>query len=952
MFRYKPSHNSDTASSSLFADTNFDFDFDQIIDINNSDSYFNSTPNTQSSTASENPYSQEIELSNLIFDPETYTFIAADNNNSNTGTSNSANRKMKFSHSLQFNAVPEWSSKYINYSSLKKIAYNLQREYVHELNTKNLNEEAAFTSDPNDPKNPIVVFTKALDAEVERINTFYTQKEAEIIKEYDSLFREFLDFVTEFPDDGKDTAIRDSLRTVLNELMPNYQDEVNDIESQRQQSISIAAENTSNNKNNNADEANDLENFSADEDNGDSLTSPKLSFHGTPRSSGDGHATNDQDVDSLRLQKRRSFPTLFYDDDFQVTFLEALRLEKKPFIIRVFTHLSELKSYIELNKIGFGKALKKFDKLLQTKIKSDYLAKLEDNYVFRDTTIENLNNKINNIVKLYSIFTHNNINEAKLELGTNLREKIVFERNTVWRDMIGMERKSQAVYAKPEFTKDNLITNGKPIIIKLGAGRQLVVPEFLYSFGTFKIVFITLVTVILLNTSPFDDKQQKNCFAVLICCSLLWASEAIPLFTTSLLLPFLLVVLNVLKNPDTGEVFDAQEASKFICAAMWSPIILLLLGGFTLAAALSKYNLDKYACTFLLSKVQQRPAPILFSILVVSTLVSAFVSNVAAPVLMYSVVQPILNTLNDTTVNGMTVQNEFAQALVLGIALASSVAGMASPIASPQNVVALQFMDPQPNWIQWFSVSIPVCSCCLVLIFVVLMISFSFKDVTIVPIHQNSDKFNSKQYVVMLISFVTIALWCLASVLGPWLGDMGQIALISMVTFYGTGILSQEDFNNYPWTIVILAMGGLALGKAVTVSGLLATIANIIQQQLEEAELFTILAVFGFIVLVMATFVSHTVAALIIIPLIAEIGRALPDPHPNILVFCTALICSCAMGLPTSGFPNVTAIGLTNNLGEKYLNVNTFIKIGVPTSLGCLMIVITVGYLCLKLIGL
>jgi phosphate transporter len=204
----------------------------------------------------------------------------------------------------------------------------------------------------------------------------------------------------------------------------------------------------------------------------------------------------------------------------------------------------------------------------------------------------------------------------------------------------------------------------------------------------------------------------------------------------------------------------------------------------------------------------------------------------------------------------------------------------------------------------------------------------------------------------MFISLGTIVLWCLASVLEPWLGDMGQIALLSMVTFYATGSLSQEDFNNYPWTIVVLAMGGLALGKAVSVSGLLATIATIIQEKLENAELFTILAVFGFIVLVMATFVSHTVAALIIIPLIAEIGRSLPDPHPNILVMCTALICSCAMGLPTSGFPNVTAIGLTNNVGEKYLNVGTFIKIGVPASFGCGLVVITVGYLCLRIIGI
>lgn len=874
---------------------------------------------------------QDIELASFSQDSDYNDTLATANTKFNN-----TNKKMKFSHSLQFNAVPEWSSKYINYSSLKKIAYNLQRQYVQELNNKNHDEEAQFTIDPEDPSNPVIIFKKALDKEKDKINKFYIQKEEEILKEYISVFQEFAEFESDFPFDERDSTIRNCLKNILSDLVPDYQR--ND-----ENQVDNIPENTLQNNQNINYASVIAANYPDVMDSPAGIASPPLPTE---------DLIDQDDIDSLKLQKKKSFPTLFYDDDFHVTFLEALKVEKKPLIVRVYTHISELKSYIELNKIGFGKALKKFDKLLQTNIKKNYLSDLEQNmYVFKSTTLTNLNSNIANLVKLYSIFTHNNIEEAHLELSTNLREKVVFERNTVWRDMIGIERKSQAAYAKADYDNDIIHLN-KSWSIPLGAGRKIVIPSFFTSISTLKIVSISLITLTLLFISPFNDQQQKNCFAVLVCSSLLWATEAIPLFTTSLLLPFLLVVLRVLKNPDTGEVLEPTDASKFICSAMWSPIILLLLGGFTLAAALSKHNLDKCACTFLLSKVQQRPAPILFSILVVSTIVAAFVSNVAAPVLMYSVVQPILNTLNDTTVNGKTVKNGFAQALVLGIALASSVAGMASPIASPQNVVALQFMDPAPNWIQWFAVSVPVCICCLILIFIVLLLSFSFKDVTIVPINQHSDSFNGRQYFVMLIAVLTIVLWCLASVLEPWLGDMGQIALLSMVTFYASGSLSQEDFNNYPWTIVTLAMGGLALGKAVSVSGLLATIAQLIQDKLENAELFTILTVFGFIVLIMATFVSHTVAALIIIPLIAEIGRSLPDPHPNILVFCTALICSCAMGLPTSGFPNVTAIGLTNNLGEKYLNVGTFIRIGVPTSIGCTLIVITVGYLCLKLIDL
>ncbi|GMM29061.1 Pho91 protein [Martiniozyma asiatica (nom. inval.)] len=833
---------------------------------------------------------------------------------------------MKFSHSLQFNAVPEWTSKYINYSGLKKVAYSLQREYADVLsqNAGNQLDVLAFTSNPNDEHNPLVVFENALDAELAKIASFYESKEEIILEEWKGVVEEYMDFIKEFPLRNEDKNTKDEVERMVRDISSDMKDvywDDNDNEDLEGQQPNIPAPTRSN-----------------------LVGSPELMSADSNLVDRMGMSAIDINERAFRLQRKRSLPTLFDDDDFHITFLEALKAEKRRLLVEVFTHLSELKSFIELNKIGFGKALKKFDKLLSTNLKTPYLEKLNQCYIFKKETTDKLNVTIEKAITLYSIFTGGRIEEAKIELRTNLREKVVFERNTVWRDMIGMERKSQAAYAKRNGSGIELQESKEPITISLGAGKTVSIPSWIFSWAIFKIFFIVLTTWTLLNFSPFEDEQQKNCFAVLICASLLWATEAVPLFVTSLFLPFLIVTFRVLKDPITGEPLNASDASKFICSAMWSPIILLLLGGFTLAAALSRYNLDKFACTSLLSKVPQTPATILFSIMVVSTIVASFVSNVAAPVLMYSVIQPVLNTLPEGS--------GFAQALVLGIALASNVAGMASPIASPQNVVALQFMDPQPNWIQWFAVSVPVCSACLLLIFVVLLLAFNFQGTTIIPIKAPEEKFNGKQLYVIVVTICTIILWCLASLLEPIFGDMGMISILSMFAFYAPGILSGEDFNNYPWTIVILAMGGLALGKAVTVSGLLTVLASTIQSKLYDAELFTVMTVFGMLILTMATFVSHTVAALITVPLVAEIGRELADPHPNLLVFAGAMLCSCAMGLPTSGFPNVTAIGLTDSVGNKYLTVGTFIKIGVPISLGCGMVVCTIGYLIMKLMGM
>lgn len=135
---------------------------------------------------------------------------------------------------------------------------------------------------------------------------------------------------------------------------------------------------------------------------------------------------------------------------------------------------------------------------------------------------------------------------------------------------------------------------------------------------------------------------------------------------------------------------------------------------------------------------------------------------------------------------------------------------------------------------------------------------------------------------------------------------MGVIAIIPIILFFGVGILTKEDFNNFPWTIIILAAGGLSLGKAVNSSGLLHTVTEAITERVRDLSLYGILVVFSSLILVIATFISHTVAALIILPLVYNVGKDLDEPHPNLLVMAGVLMCSAAMALPTSGFPNMS----------------------------------------------
>lgn len=251
--------------------------------------------------------------------------------------------------------------------------------------------------------------------------------------------------------------------------------------------------------------------------------------------------------------------------------------------------------------------------------------------------------------------------------------------------------------------------------------------------------------------------------------------------------------------------------------------------------------------------------------------------------------------------------SDMSKAVIMGIALASNIGGMLSPIASPQNVVAVGIMVPEPGWGQWFFIVIPVGVVSILLIWILLLVTFRpGRGTTIVPIRQLHDDFTGVQWFVSAVTVATIALWCASHQLEPVFGDMGVIALIPIVLFFGVGILTKEDFNNFPWTIIILAAGGLSLGKAVKSSGLLDTVAVAISHRVEGMSLYGVLVVFSCLILVIATFISHTVAALIILPLVYDVGASMEEPHPNLLVMAGVLMCSAAMALPTSGFPNMS----------------------------------------------
>ncbi|KAI8988118.1 SPX domain-containing protein [Mycotypha africana] len=822
---------------------------------------------------------------------------------------------MKFSHQLQFNAVPDWADYYLPYSNLKKLVYLIEKDRVgnkgHQLSTDLENggllpsEHTALISNDNPIERQNAQFIDALNKSLDRISKFYAKKETELYDEMDQLVTE-LESLKHYEDITDDAAPQWHRRSTDNNISMQQQQQ----QQQQQQSPSADTGTTKRVRSNTYQLPRRESNVEGD------------SF--LPANIISKNVTDMNPAITETMQRKWSREALH----------DVVELKKRT--IDLFVLLSELKSFVALNLTAFAKILKKYDKITNSQLKRYYTGTyVSSAYPFQSNTKSRLNERIQQTERAYALLAAgNDLDIAIEELKAHLREHIVWERNTVWRDMIGQERRTQTVG----------LSESKASVLRTPFGALQVTRDqilnVLYSIACIAIF------VILLRSELFDTVEQNRCLAILVFASMLWAGEVMPLFVTALLVPFLVITLRVMRSDDGYYTrLGAQEATKRVFAAMFSPVIMLLLGGFAIAGALSKFGIAKSMATVVLSKAGTRPNRVLFVNMMVATIASMWISNVAAPVLCFSLIQPILRTLPE--------DSSFGPCLIIGIALASNLGGMASPISSPQNVIAIQNMQPAPSWGEWFIISIPLCIIGNLIIWLWLVYNYNPEKQTpqIHTIRASTDPITGTQIYVIGVTIVTIVLWCLAHSYDHIFGDMGVIAILPLIAFFGPGLLTKDDFNNFLWNVIMLAMGGIALGKAVESSGLLKTIASQIEVMVQGLSAFEVLFVFSCLVLCIATFISHTVAALIVLPIVAEVGSQLANPQPRLLVMGTVLVCSAAMGLPVSGFPNMNAISQENELGKPYLSTKDFLKNGVPSSIFSTLCIATIGYGLMELIG-
>ncbi len=179
---------------------------------------------------------------------------------------------------------------------------------------------------------------------------------------------------------------------------------------------------------------------------------------------------------------------------------------------------------------------------------------------------------------------------------------------------------------------------------------------------------------------------------------------------------------------------------------------------------------------------------------------------------------------------------------------------------------------------------------------------------TMPKIETPAERISWKGRLTLGILGTAIFLWVFSGILGLGLNS-AAIALLAAAALTTLGVLEKRDVDSIDWNVLILMWGGLSLGKAMELSGLIDVIAGLPFDQLQGMMLSAIIVGLG---VVMSTFMSNTATANVLVPMVIAIGLANPDTDAGRtlavqLTVLTALACSFAMAMPVSTPPNAIA---------------------------------------------
>jgi sodium-dependent dicarboxylate transporter 2/3/5 len=306
--------------------------------------------------------------------------------------------------------------------------------------------------------------------------------------------------------------------------------------------------------------------------------------------------------------------------------------------------------------------------------------------------------------------------------------------------------------------------------------------------------------------------RAKVMIGVLLIAGLFWASGAVPIGITALIVGLAMYFFNIM-NPDD------------VASAYGKDSVIFIFGILAIAVAIHKTGLDR-RIGVLLMKPTKNLTLYLFLFLPMLGIACSFLSEHA----MVAFMMPILMMVyaSSTQAAGVKEDPKLAILLVLSLNFAANLGGPGSPAAGGRNSVMMGILADYGGsptfgeWVMYGLPFVPVAALTVGLYFYfVCYRRMKVKKLNISSIvSQASAKIGpmtKTEYITAGIMILLISMWVFSGEDGIW--GMGGPVLFAIVLMNLFGILTWRDISKIQWEVVALYAGATAMGSGLASTG-------------------------------------------------------------------------------------------------------------------------------------
>ncbi len=440
----------------------------------------------------------------------------------------------------------------------------------------------------------------------------------------------------------------------------------------------------------------------------------------------------------------------------------------------------------------------------------------------------------------------------------------------------------------------------KQFVISLFAGILLALAEYLLN--------------------PFNlGEDATKAVAVAILMITWWITEALPMPAVALL-PLVL-------QPLLG-LGTIEEVSK----SYSNPVIFLFMGGFMIGLALQKWNLHKRIALYIVKQTGTSGDRIILGFILATGFLSMWLSNTATTMMMFPIALSVIVVMKEHEKAGSGFTN-FSLVLMLVIAYASNIGGMATIIGTPPNVAFLGFIEKKYGYTVQFLDWMIICAPLALLLLAALYLTMTkilfpnhikHNEVANKFIEQELKalgKLSNAEKRVLVIFSVTALLWITKDLLngiGLFRLDDNMIAVIGALALFATPsgekkeqksvmVLDWNDTTKMSWGILLLFGGGIALANSLEKAGVMAQIGNWLAG-FSQMGGFTLILIIVVVSIFLSELMSNVAQVIVLAPVLASLADAL-HLDPVLLGLPMTLAASAASMMPIGTPPNAIVFG-------------------------------------------